>query len=206
MNRLMSASRAPTVHAQRDRFWWVLPSVLALASLAGIVIILVDPRCYLSDSMPCYEFALDNAWGSWRDGGKWGALQFFGTGLLGAAAAFSWPALRGQIVGQHGVWLAEVLNICLGLGYLALLFGIAGGIYRENPDLIGRIINKPAEYAEYIGIALLITMVLVVIIGWIVIIHTIWIAIKRIKVTHKVLLLWNYVLQVRDYLISLWPW
>ena len=183
--------------------WSLPPSLVALASLAGIVLIVVDPRCYFSGSMACHEFALDNAWGSWKDGGKWGGLQFFGTGLIGAAAAFSWPALRGQIVGQHGVWLAEVLNICLGLGYLALLAGIAGGIYRENPYLIERIIDKPSIY---IGIALLITMVLVTIIGWIVIIHAIWVAIKKMQVTQKVLLIWNYVLQVRDYLISLWPW
>lgn len=187
MNWLMNALQAPFGRALWNRLWWLPPSLVALASLAGIVLIVVDPRCYFSGSMACHEFALDNAWGSWKDGGKWGGLQFFGTGLLGAAAAFSWPALRDQIVGQHGVWLVEVLNICLGLGYLALLFGIAGGIYRENPDLIGRIIDKPAEY---IGIALLITMALVIIIGWIVIIHAIW----------------NYALKVRGKLAGLWPW
>ena len=132
--------------------WWLPPSLVALASLAGIVSIVVDPWCYLSRSMACYEFALDNAWGSWRHGGKWDGLQFFGAAFLGATALFSWPLLRAQTVRYHGKRLAVALEFCFTLGYLVLLYGIASSIYQEN-SMLAKI---------YVGITVLVPVTIII--------------------------------------------
>ena len=195
MTRLQSILRTLFWH------WWLPPSLAALASLAGIVLIVVDPWCYLSGSMACYEFALDNVWGNWPHHGKWEGLQFFGTGFLGAAAAFSWPALRDQIVRHHGSrcgsWLVAALNICFRLGYFALLSGIAGGIYQKNQTLV-------ESLSIYISAPL---VVLMTIVGWVIIIHAIYIAVKKMWAKRTVLLtLWGYVLQVWRAFAQYFPW
>lgn len=116
---------------------WFPPSALASLSLVGIVATVVDPWCYLSGCMAHCEFAVENAWGDYD--GKWGGLQFFGTGFLGAAALFSWPLLRDQTASCHGSRLVAALSFCFVLGHFALLCGIAGSIHQENSMLIKRL-------------------------------------------------------------------
>ena len=98
VKRLIGAFYTPFESLFWKRFWWVPPLLVMLVSLIGFVATVVDPGCYFSGHEDC-EFALDHALGHYK--GKWEGLQFFGTGFLVAATAFSWPFLRDQILYHH---------------------------------------------------------------------------------------------------------
>lgn len=135
------------------RGWWpvALSAVIAVASLAGVVFILVNPFCYCSTSecMGYCEFALRNAFQPYP--GKAEGLQLFATGFLAAAAVLSWPALRAQIFrckGKHG---EELLKFCFMLGYLVMLLGIWIDMYSDNTELAVYIITVLSVSLSVIG-------------------------------------------------------
>ena len=146
------------------RGWWpvALSAVIAVASLAGVVFILVNPFCYCSTSecMGHCEFAPGDAWKSYL--GKAAGLQFFATGFLAAAAVLSWPVLRAQIFRCRGKQGEELLKFCLTLGYFVLLFGIWTDMHSENPVLARQIIVAFVVSISILGWALIFSA------GWII--------------------------------------
>lgn len=145
---------------------WLLPSMVASISLVGFVSTVADPWCYFSGRIEGCKFALDNAWRYYP--GKWAGLQFFGTGFLFAVALFSWPLLREQTLPHHSTWFVVALEFCFILGYLALLYGIGGDVYRQNPMLIERLaVSIGAPFVTLIAVAV-----------WIIAIQAICIAIN----------------------------
>ena len=152
-----------------ERLWSMVPYGMMLVSLAGFLLVLVNPFCcWFSPEGECSGFAFENAWKPYD--GKAAGLQFFATGLLAAAVVFSWPALRAQIAccrGERvgGEQVVCCLKICFALGYFALLLGIGLDMYMDNPELVEKII---------IAFAVSITAL-----GWMPIGYVIW---KLIKV------------------------
>ena len=167
MNAWLKRTRTWLQDRWRDWRPVALPSVIAVASLAGFVLILVNPFCYCSTSecMGHCEFAPRNAFQPYL--GKAAGLQLFATGFLTAAAVLSWPALRAQIFRCKGKQGEEWLKFCFTLGYLVMLLGIWIDMYSDNPEL-----------AVYIITVLSISLY---VIGWGFIGSAAWIIIQVVK-------------------------
>lgn len=141
------------------RLWSAAPYVMTVVSLVGFLLVLVNPYCWFSPGKgECSWFAPTNAWGPYA--GMGAGLQFFATGFLAAAVAFSWPALRSQISCLRGTLGEELLKICLILGYYALLLGIWIDMYGDNSAFAIKIATVFATSTALGG------WVLIIVAGW----------------------------------------
>lgn len=141
--------------------WSAAPYAMTLVSLAGFLLVLMDPFCWFSLE-ECNLFAYGNAWKSYD--GQGAGLQFFGTVFLAAATLFSWPALRAQIACHSGERVVGWLKFCFNLGYPVLLLGIGVDMRSENLMLTDNLI---------IGFVLLIVSL-----GWLFILFAAWTIIR----------------------------